>query len=100
MNFKSILVLGLGVATLGLSLPAHADTATVIDSQQGAVVTGTRNVTTQGNKTSVGNLQIGRPTGSTGTSVSNVQSADVLGKKNITIQNNGANVSNIQLRRK
>ena len=38
MNFKSLLVVGLSVATLGLSLPAHADdTATVVDSNQNAI---------------------------------------------------------------
>jgi hypothetical protein len=99
MNFKSILVVGLGVATLGLSLPAHADTATVVESQQGTVVTGTRNITTQSNRTGVSNIQIGRPSGNTGTSVFNGQSADVLGKKNLTTQTNGTGVSNIQYRR-
>ena len=54
MNFKSILVVGLSIATLGLALPAHAgegatkgDTGTVIDNQQGAVVTGNDSKTNQ-----------------------------------------------------
>ena len=54
MNFKSIIVLGLSVATLGLSVPAHADeTATVVDSQQNAVITGDGNTTRQTNTTNV-----------------------------------------------
>jgi hypothetical protein len=96
MNFKSILVLGLSLATLGLSLPAHADTATVIDSQQNAVVTGDGNSTRQTNKTSVTNIKTGgRTTSSTGTSVSNRQSADILGDYNRTRQDNKTNVTNV-----
>jgi hypothetical protein len=96
MNFKSILVLGLSLATIGLSLPAHADTATVVDSQQNAVVTGDGNNTIQNNRTSVVNVQTGgRTRSSTGTSVSNRQSADILGNDNNTIQNNKTDVTNV-----
>ena len=99
MNFKSIIVLGLSVATLGLTLPAHADTATVVDSQQNAVITGDGNYTRQTNTTSVKNSQSGRRTpGATGTSVTNTQSADVLGYDNNTRQNNVTDVNNIQRR--
>jgi hypothetical protein len=100
MNFKSILVLGLSVATLGLSLPAHAgDTATVIDNNQNAVVTGDLNDTNQSNKTRVTNTQNGRrTTGNTGTAVNNNQNADVLGDLNNTKQENDTNVRNSQRR--
>jgi hypothetical protein len=99
MNFKSIIVAGLSVATLAISLPAHADTATVVDSYQGATVTGTRNVTGQNNATGVVNAQSGRRSlGNTGSSVTNTQTADVLGKDNRTIQNNAAGVVNLQRR--
>jgi hypothetical protein len=98
MNFKSILVVGLSIATLGLSLPAHADTATVVDSDQNIVVTGDKNSTTQNNRTSVNNRQTGRQSGSTGSSIGNVQSADILGDKNKTRQDNSANVVNTQRR--
>ena len=99
MNFKSILVLGLSVATLGLTLPAHADTATVVDSQQNAVITGDGNNTRQTNATDVKNSSSGRRTPSaTGTSVTNTQSADVLGNDNNTRQNNATDVNNIQRR--
>jgi hypothetical protein len=99
MNFKSILVIGLGVATLGLSLPAHAgDTATVINSTQEAIVTGKNNKTNQSNSTSVRNSQFGRQSGATGTSVSNDQFADVQGKRNTTNQTNSNNVSNYSRR--
>ena len=99
MNFKSIIVLGLSVATLGLTLPAHADTATVVDSQQNAVITGDGNYTRQTNTTDVKNVQSGRRTpGATGTSVTNGQTADVLGNDNYTRQNNATDVNNIQRR--
>jgi len=100
MNFKSIIVLGLSVATLGFSVPAHAgDTATVVDSQQNTVITGDGNNTRQTNTTNVQNSQSGRrTTGATGTSVTNGQSVDVLGNDNNTRQNNATDVNNIQRR--
>jgi hypothetical protein len=100
MNFKSILVLGLGVATLGFSLPAHAgDTMTTVNSTQGAIVTGTKNITTQSNRSDVSNRQTGRKIGgNTDTSITSGQSADVQGKKNITGQVNSTSVNNYQRR--
>jgi hypothetical protein len=98
MNFKSILVLGLSVATLGLSLPAHAgDTANTVDNQQGAVVTGDGNTTRQSIKNKVNNRQTGSGTGGdTGTSLTNGQSADVLGNGNNTNQKIKNKVNNRQ----
>jgi hypothetical protein len=100
MNFKSILVLGLSVATLGLSVPAHADdNATVVESNQNAVVTGSFNDTNQSNKTRVTNTQSGRrTTGNTGTAVTNNQNVDVLGDANSTKQDNDTTVRNSQRR--
>jgi hypothetical protein len=100
MNFKSILVVGLSLATLGLSAPAHAgDTATVVNSSQDAIVTGTKNITGQSNRSDVSNRETGRRTsGNTGTSISNGQSVDVQGKKNITGQVNSTTVNNIKHR--
>jgi hypothetical protein len=95
MNFKSIIVLGLSVATIGLSLPAHADTATVVNSSQDAIVTGESNYTSQENTTRVTNSERGRrTTGNTGTAVGNRQSADVQGRFNDTTQVNGTQVNN------
>jgi hypothetical protein len=95
VNFKSILVVGLSFATIGLSLPAHADTATVVDSTQSTIVTGNRNTTYQNNTTGVSNSQTGRRTTSnTGTSISNGQATDISGNRNTTIQNNGTSVNN------
>jgi hypothetical protein len=105
MNFKSILVLGLSVATLGLSLPAHADdvagdTATVITNNQSAITTGNFNTTNQSNQTRVTNSQSGRRTpGSTGTVVNSSQAADTLGNFNYTNQENQTKVRNSQQRR-
>ena len=96
MNFKSLLVVGLSVATLGLSLPAHADdTATVVDSNQGAVTTGEGNYTRQSNDTTVNNRAKGRASDSnTGTSVRSNQNADTLGTGNVTTQDNSTKVEN------
>jgi hypothetical protein len=100
MNFKTIIVLGLSIATLGLSLPAHAgDTATVVDSSQDLIVTGERNVTSQSNSTRVNNRQTGRKTtDATGTSVTNTQIGDVEGKNNLTEQVNETRVENYKRR--
>jgi hypothetical protein len=97
MNFKSLLVVSLGVATLGLSLPAHADpgTANVVETNQGAVVTGDKNHTGQSSDTTIKNRESGRPSGaSTGSSVRTNQNADVLGDKNTTLQDSNTNIQN------
>jgi hypothetical protein len=96
MNFKSILVVGLSIATLGLSLPAHAgDTATVVNSTQDIIVTGNGNNTSQSNTTRVNNRQSGRRSnGATGTSVNNSQAADIQGNVNDTNQINSTDVRN------
>lgn len=95
MNFKSILVIGLSFVSIGLSLPAHADTATVVDSNQSTIITGDRNNTLQNNTTGVSNYQTGRrTTSSTGTAVSSGQAVDVQGNRNTTIQNNGTTAIN------
>jgi hypothetical protein len=95
VNFKSILVVGISFVSIGLSLPAHADTATVVDSNQSTIITGDRNSTYQNNTTGVSNYQTGRrTTSSTGTAVSNGQAVDVQGDRNTTIQNNGTAVIN------
>ena len=102
MNFKSILVLGLSVATLGLTLPAHADTANVVDTNQNAVVTGNDNQTGQNIDTKIKNSQSGRrtpgSTDSTGSSVTSGQNADVLGDGNKTGQNTNTRINNTQRR--
>ena len=100
MNFKSILVLGLSVATLGLTLPAHADTANVVDTNQNAVVTGNDNQTGQNIDTKIKNSESGRRTpSSTGSSVTSGQNADVLGDGNKTGQNTNTRIENTQRRR-
>jgi hypothetical protein len=100
MNFKSILVLGLSVATIGLSVPAHADdTATVVNSTQDTIVTGTGNETAQSNSSRVTNRTTGRSTsGNTGTAIGNVQTSDIQGKYNSTIQVNDTAVDNYKRR--
>jgi hypothetical protein len=91
MNFKSILVVGLSIATLGLSLPAHAgDTSTMINNSQSAVINGSNNHTNQSIKNSVRNNQTGNGAGNTGTSINNGQALDITGdgnKVNQTIYN-------------
>ncbi len=95
MNFKSLLVVGLGIATLGLSLPAHADTATVVDVNQEAIVTGNGNVTGQSERTTVRNRETGPRRGSsTGTVVTKNQTADVAGDGNVTAQDSQTDIRN------
>jgi hypothetical protein len=97
MNFKSLIIVGLGVATLGLSLPAHADDAIVVTNNQDAFISGSGNTTIQTNHTSVSNHERGshnRSNSSTGTIVKNTQTADVAGDDNLTIQDNNTNVKN------
>jgi hypothetical protein len=97
MNFKSIIVLGLSVATLGLSLPAHAgtdDTGTSVNSTQTSIITGDGNTTRQVNSTDVQNSDSGRRSGATGTSVNSKQTADVQGYDNYTRQDNNTSVTN------
>jgi hypothetical protein len=97
MNFKSILVVGLGLATVGLSLPAHADTATDVKTIQTSVVTGVGNETTQGSFTNINNSKFGRTgSGNTGTSIVTDQATDVQGKFNRTTQIGETNIDNSQ----
>jgi hypothetical protein len=98
MNFKSILVVGLSIATLGLSLPAHAgetevetgagggNTGTVIDNQQNSATYGNGNTTNQKIKNVVKNKQKGFGGGDTGTSLTNGQGSEVVGDGNKTNQ--------------
>jgi hypothetical protein len=99
MNFKSLIAAGLGVATLAISLPAHADSATIIQTEQGAVVTGKRNVTTQSNTTGVLNYERGNRDNS-GTAIGTSQRSDVFGEKNKTTQTNSTAVGNFRIRNK
>ena len=95
MNFKSLIVVGLTLATLGMSLPAHADTATDITSDQNAIITGDGNVTGQSSSVNVRNRERGRGDGSSaGTVVNHRQTADVQGYDNVTAQEATANVDN------
>ena len=112
MNFKAIIVLGLSIATLGLSLPAHAgdtetgsdtergsNTAIVVGNLQDVIVTGKGNVTGQSNSTTVTNRQSGRRTSdATGTSITNTQIGDIEGKYNLTEQVNETRVDNYKRR--
>ena len=97
MNFKSLIAVGFGIATVALSLPAHADQATVIQVDQSAVTTGNRNVSNQRNSIGVLNYERGNRD-SSGTSVGISQRTDTLGNKNLTNQDNKTAVGNIRIR--
>ena len=97
MNFKSLIAVGFGIATVAMSLPAHADSAIVIQSQQDAVVTGAKNVTTQTNKTGVASYERGNRD-SSGVAIGNAQRSDVFGEKNKTTQTNTTNVGTFRIR--
>jgi hypothetical protein len=99
MNFKSIIALGLGVATLGLSVPAFADSVKVISTDQDAVVTGDKNNTNQNSRTSVSSYER-RNRDSAGMDVSTKQRADILGDKNDTNQNSKTQVRETRVRNK
>ena len=92
MNFKSLLAVGLGIATVALSLPARADEANVIRVEQQSLTTGTRNVTNQTSKVGISNSSF-KNRDSRGNSLDVFQGADTAGKGNRTNQD-----SNIQLR--
>jgi hypothetical protein len=92
MNFKSLLAVGLGLATVALSLPARADQANVIRVQQESITTGTRNVTNQDSKVGIVNSSF-KTRDSRGNSLDVFQGSDTAGKGNRTNQ-----TSNIQLR--
>jgi hypothetical protein len=97
MNFKSLLVVGLSIATLGLSLPAHAgdNTGTSNDTTQDAIITGSGNSTRQSNDTTVRNRAKGGATESDTANVNKTrQSADVQGDHNSTSQDNTTNIQN------
>jgi hypothetical protein len=97
MNVKSLLIVGLGLATVGLSLPAHADTATEVKTIQTSVVNGVGNDTTQGSFTNINNSKYGRTgPGNVGTSIVTDQATDVQGKFNRTTQIGETNVDNSQ----
>jgi hypothetical protein len=99
MNFKSLIAVGFGIATVALTLPARADQATVIQVGQDAVTTGNRNVTTQRNSTGVANYERGNRDAS-GTSVGVSQRSDTFGKGNVTTQENRTNVGNFRIKNK
>jgi hypothetical protein len=93
VNFKSIVALGLGIATIGLSVPAFADSITKVETIQDAVITGNGNTTVQASRTRVNNSDF-RNKDSQGTDVSNRQKVDVLGDHNVTIQRNDVDIRN------
>jgi hypothetical protein len=97
MNFKSLIAVGFGIATVALTLPARADQATVIQVGQDAVTTGNRNVTSQYNSTRVTNIERGNRD-SSGTSIGVSQRSDTFGKGNFTIQDNRTTVNNIRIK--
>ena len=95
MNFKSIIVLGLSIATLGLSVPAHADEATVINAGTSSINTGDRNYTDQNTNIKVHNDRDSRPT-SAGTVINADTKSDNLGDRNETYQNTDVKVDNLR----
>jgi hypothetical protein len=93
VNFKSLIVVGLGVATLGLSLPAHADDATVLNTTQDTVITGNSNTINQDSKIRVNNNSR-KNRDSAGTNVDVGQKSDVLGNRNDIQQTSDIKVRN------
>jgi hypothetical protein len=96
MNFKSILVLSLGVATLGLTLPAHADTASVNTSNQSVTIDGNDNFINQKNNSTIRNSSSGRSRENTGSGNANSQVVDVVGNRNYVDQKNSTDINNVR----
>lgn len=86
MDFKSLIVVGLGIATLGLSLPAHADTVAVSNVEQSAVITGSFNNVTQASETNISVHHRGYRRHNSGTVANTRQVADISGNYNNVVQ--------------
>ena len=86
MNFNSLIIVGLGIATLGLSLPAHADTATVVNNEQTAVISGDGNSVVQASESNISIRSNGYRRNNSGTVVNNRQVADISGNYNSVVQ--------------
>ncbi len=99
MNFKSLLAVGFGIATVALTLPARADQATVIQTQQDATLTGKNNVSTQKNVTGVLNYERSNRDNS-GTAIGTSQRTDLFGEGNRATQDNKNAVGNFRVRNK
>jgi hypothetical protein len=97
MNFKSVIAVGLGLATVALSLPARADEANIIRVQQQSITTGTRNVTNQNSKVGISSFGVGNRD-SKGTSMDVFQGSDTFGKRNVTNQNSDIKVNSTSIR--
>jgi hypothetical protein len=91
MKTSHLIGLALSVASIGISLPARADTAVVNDSVQNVVITGSGNSVNQNNNTTIRNNN--RRGTSSGTAVRNNQSVDVLGDNNKVNQSNQTDVN-------
>jgi hypothetical protein len=92
MKSSHLITIILALAPIGLTFPARADQAVVIDSVQTAIVNGNNNTVTQDNNTSVrGDYRSGNGSNS-GTSVRNRQTADVAGDGNNVYQENRTDV--------
>jgi hypothetical protein len=97
MNFKSVIAVGLGLATVALSLPARADEANIIRVEQQSITTGTRNVTNQNSKVGISTFGAGNRT-SKGTATDVFQGSETTGKWNSTNQNSDIRVNSTSIR--
>jgi hypothetical protein len=94
MKSSHLITLVLTFATIGLSLPAHADQAVVNESNQTAIITGSNNSINQSNSTTVRDRANSRRGSNTGTVIRNNQTADVAGDGNTVNQTNRTQVDN------
>jgi hypothetical protein len=99
MNVKSIIALGLGVATIGLSLPAFADSSDIVTTEQNAIVTGSGNYGSQDSKTKIRNYEH-RNKDSRGSDTMTKQNMDVAGDHNDTHQKSRTELTNLRSRNK
>ncbi len=99
MKSSHLIGIILGFATIGLSLPAHADQAVSNETVQTAIVTGSNNSVNQRSNSVV--VDSGRNvSNNSGTSIRTRQVADVQGDHNTVNQSSDTRVDNRQHRRR
>lgn len=93
MNFSTAIGMALGLITIGLSLPAHADIINTNESVQSVFITGNHNSVSQSNASIQHNDTRGNG-GDRVTSIRNRQTADIQGNNNRVDQSNETYVRN------
>ena len=99
MKSSHLVSIILGCATIGLSLPAHADQVVTNETIQTAIVSGSNNSVTQSSNSIVidGGSNVRN---NSGTSIRSRQVADVEGDNNTVTQSNETRIENDRRQRR